>query len=265
MKRLRAILIDAIKREVREVFFDGSLDEINKLIGCECMCSATVDIPRGNMLYVDDDGLFSRRKGAFTFPCKPGHRTIDGEKFQTLSGNGLIVGVDEEGYDRDTPLAVEEIRSKVIFVTTENLPDPKLEIVIPPEMATRIVIFDSTTYERIEQVIQYAAEHPYTMDDMLDVLNGQKKPPGDFPEHVVNLSFGVRVVYSHEEQNPGLCKHISISVDNTGKLPSPPLVQEIMKAFKIETPLDECNVGIEKWGGEDYAISVIEVPKKVKK
>jgi hypothetical protein len=127
MKNVRAILIDTIQSEVREVVLDGHNRELNELLGCDCFCAATVDIPPGNMLFVDDSGLFHRRKGAFRFPCKPGYHTLDGEPYQTRSGNGIIVGYDDEGDDCHTTVSVEEARSKVKFVSPEDLPDPKFE------------------------------------------------------------------------------------------------------------------------------------------
>jgi hypothetical protein len=124
----------------------------------------------------------------------------------------------------------------------------------------RVLIFDTPTKERIDYVIDYARMHQITMDDMLDIINKQRSPPGDDPNHVVNISFGYRCVFTMEQQNAGLCKRLSISVDTPGKLPNPGVTEEIMKEFGIEKPLDECFMGFEEFAPNHQAVVVVETP-----
>jgi hypothetical protein len=124
----------------------------------------------------------------------------------------------------------------------------------------RVLIFDTPTKQRIDYVIDYARMHPLTMDDMLDIINKQRSPPGNDPNHVVHISFGYRCVFSMEQQNPGLCKRLSISVDTPGKLPNPGVTEEIMKEFGIEKPLDECFLGFEDIGPLHQAVVIVETP-----
>ena len=103
-------------------------------------------------------------------------------------------------------------------------------------------MIDDSVKEMASEVLRYAEKHVYTMDDMLDIVNGDLKPPGDEPGHVMEIPFGYRVVFSLEQQNVGLCRHLSVSVAKPGKLPSIPSVQEIMNLFNYERPLTECLV-----------------------
>lgn len=128
----------------------------------------------------------------------------------------------------------------------------------------RVLLIDRAVNAAVEHVLEYARLHPYTMDDLLDMQNKQKEPPGNNPNHVVNIPFGVRVVYTHEYQNPGLCKHLSISVDTPGKMPSVGVVSQIMKLFKMESELYDCQLNIENIGPNHQAISVIEPPNNGK-
>jgi hypothetical protein len=109
----------------------------------------------------------------------------------------------------------------------------------------RVLIFDTPTKERIDYVIDYARMHQITMDDMLDIIN---------------ISFGYRCVFTMEQQNAGLCKRLSISVDTPGKLPNPGVTEEIMKEFGIEKPLDECFMGFEEFAPNHQAVVVVETP-----
>jgi hypothetical protein len=126
----------------------------------------------------------------------------------------------------------------------------------------RVLIFDNSIRARIDQVVDYARMHPITMDDMLDIINKQRSPPGDDPHFVVNIPFGYRCVFTMEQQNPGLCKRLSISVDSPGKLPNPGVTEEIMKEFGIERPLDECFMGFEEFAPGHQAVVIVEIPRK---
>jgi|TARA_R100000084_G_scaffold105271_1_gene62560 hypothetical protein len=102
---MKAILIDVKNEEVREVEFDGTLNNIYELVDC-----ATFDVVRideTNGIYVDDEGLFVEDQLFFTY---------HGDNYsQTLAGNGLILGVDSEGNSISPTLTVEEVQEAVDF------------------------------------------------------------------------------------------------------------------------------------------------------
>jgi hypothetical protein len=49
----------------------------------------------------------------------------------------------------------------------------------------------------------------------------------------VALPIGFLVTYTREQQPPGLCHHISISIDIPGKVPHPDAVAMICEAFEM--------------------------------
>lgn len=123
-----------------------------------------------------------------------------------------------------------------------------------------ILILDDRAKERIEKIIDYAHRHPLSMDDMLDIMNKAQEPPGNNPEHVTIIG-NVKCVYSEEQQNVGLCKHLSISVNNPGSLPNPEIVKQILLLFNIHTKLEECMVDLEEFAPGHQAVNIVELPK----
>jgi len=121
----------------------------------------------------------------------------------------------------------------------------------------RPLIISNDACVAIRKVIAYAEKHVMNMDELLDIYNGDLPPAGDRPEHVCEIPVGYRVVYSIERQNDLDVKHISISVDNPAKLPSVESAREILKAFYIETKLEECKVRIDGKPGEHQCIDIL--------
>lgn len=81
--------------------------------------------------------------------------------------------------------------------------------------------------------------------------------------HSLLLPIGYRVTYSREVQPkappPGLCHHLSISVDRPGKLPSPEAVEMILQEFGMGT-LDEADaMWVEDIGPGERAVNVVRV------
>lgn len=113
---MKVILIDSINKTVSEVEMKNDIETMQKLINCECFTTVGIRLPSRDMLFVDDEGLYHKDKGAFTIFNYP----------QALSGNGLIVGHTIDGHARNVQSNVETIRSIVKFVDAKNLPEPFL-------------------------------------------------------------------------------------------------------------------------------------------
>lgn len=109
---MRAIFIDAKNREVREVQNEGNLESWYQAIGCETVTLAC-QIDDVNSIVVDDEGLLTGPQHFFAnlYPTEP----------QYLAGNGLIVGVDEEGNTADCTLKVEDVREMVRFFNLDEV------------------------------------------------------------------------------------------------------------------------------------------------
>ena len=123
----------------------------------------------------------------------------------------------------------------------------------------RILILDGETKDKLQNLVAYAENNPLTMDDLLDTYNKQLAPVGDMSGHVVNLPFGFRVVYSIEQQVKGDVRHLSISVDDEGKLPNDVAVREVMKLIGFKNELEKCIIKLEEIGPNRQAINVWEI------
>lgn len=127
------------------------------------------------------------------------------------------------------------------------------------KMRLRPLIIDDIVRARIGDVIAYAEHNVLSMDDLLDIHNKQGPAPGDMIGYVCFIPFGYNVVYSIEEQNPGKMRHLSISVDEDGKLPSPSAVEFIMQLFGFKKDLKECIVIKQDCSPTRECINVLEL------
>lgn len=77
-----------------------------------------------------------------------------------------------------------------------------------------VVVISEEEIDKIKGLAKFAEENALSMDDVLDTLNKQKLPVGDDERFVVELSNGIKIVYSIENQEVGVVKHLSVSVKN---------------------------------------------------
>lgn len=90
---MRAILIDAVNRIIKEVEITSDIKDIYSNIGCDLFTVAgnfneDEDGDSADSLFVDDEGLFKRGLPVFQFN-PPGWQMQ-----QEFAGNGLITGVN---------------------------------------------------------------------------------------------------------------------------------------------------------------------------
>lgn len=103
---IKGILIDSEERKVKPVDVESDdIDQMHRLIKCECFTCVRFGSGRSEMVYVDDNGLLNDPKRFFLVPGYPGW----------LAGNGLILGVDRRGASVSTELTVEQVESVVRF------------------------------------------------------------------------------------------------------------------------------------------------------
>lgn len=91
VKKMRAILIDAVNRIIKEVEIAAGIEDIYKNIGCDLFAVAGNFNEQDNLmdsLLVDDEGLFKPNLPLFHFN-PPGWGMQ-----KEFAGNGLITGVD---------------------------------------------------------------------------------------------------------------------------------------------------------------------------
>jgi hypothetical protein len=110
---MRAILVDAKAREIREVDYRGDLEHAYELIGCELI--DVVGLDHENCMYVDDEGLFKGMDDDdhpfIVLPCG-----------QILAGSGLIVGEpDDDGNVTPATLSVDRARDGIAFLSRRQV------------------------------------------------------------------------------------------------------------------------------------------------
>jgi hypothetical protein len=123
----------------------------------------------------------------------------------------------------------------------------------------KIEIIDYDLEGEIKKLVAFAEENPFSMDDILDVMNGHEPPAGDREGHFFITPFGLKVVYSIENQLVSKIRHLSVS-DRSKEcsFPSPLIVREIMRLIGFENILERCRIDIEKFNGTQGAVNVWE-------
>lgn len=122
-------------------------------------------------------------------------------------------------------------------------------------MARALILGDPKTTRRIQQVIDYADQHRYTI-----VRQEAGEVPGDNPYLVVNIPIGFRCVYSvtQDPENGRYWRHLSVSVDGRGKWPHPTAIGLLMEAFGFRGKHSQ-DEGVLLWVERDAeAINVAE-------
>ena len=115
---MKAILIDVYEKEIREVDYDGTLDFIYFNLACRTFDVVRVDDV--NSIFVDDEGIL---KDNLYFEYSASDRVFQ------LAGNGLILGVDDEGNSISPTLTVEDVKGKVNFLPEGFKVEPYMEII----------------------------------------------------------------------------------------------------------------------------------------
>jgi len=115
---MKAILIDVENQKVTAVLHDDTLESIYKHVDCRTF--DVVNIDGVNSIYVDDEGLFVEDQLYFKYTG-----TTDSV---SLAGNGLILGVDDEGETISPTLMLEEVEQAVTFLPKGFEINPSIEV-----------------------------------------------------------------------------------------------------------------------------------------
>jgi len=103
---MKAILINPKLRTITEVDYTGTLESLYQLTECDCV--DTVRLPNGDSVYVDDEGLLHNPEFFFVLRHSP---------LQPLAGNGLVVGINDEGTDIGCKSKLDDVINQVTFVS----------------------------------------------------------------------------------------------------------------------------------------------------
>jgi hypothetical protein len=101
---MKAILIDSINKEVKEVEMGKGIDEMYKHIGCQIF-TIGMHLSKRDAIFVDDEGLMN----------DPTHFFVYEGAHQPFAGNGLIMGSDSHGNSKDCKIDINEVKKNVKF------------------------------------------------------------------------------------------------------------------------------------------------------
>lgn len=102
----RAILIDPVARTITEVQWNGDFHHIYQLTDCDQYDCARIN-EHGDGIYIDDEGLYKEDQVFFHHADYP----------NPLAGKGLILGCDKYGESVAPHTTLDEVRSKLSWVT----------------------------------------------------------------------------------------------------------------------------------------------------
>lgn len=131
MKTIKAILIDVENKQIKELELQSESSSFNlyKELKCEYITSACGDLFNrlSHALFVDDEGLLKENHlGAFCIRIgETGHLY----ESQVFSGNGIIVGINDEGESIDHQLDIEIIKDIVRWEDVAKLPPPSMTFI----------------------------------------------------------------------------------------------------------------------------------------
>ncbi|MBC8638256.1 hypothetical protein IAG25_15650 [Caballeronia sp. EK] len=109
---MKAYLIDPFMQTVTEFERDGSgtqdrLQELYKAIGCDLVQAVYPDDTEGDVIYVDEEGLFKPEQALFFCTLWP---------HQPLVGRGVWVGTARGGYDADPRMSLDYVREHIVWL-----------------------------------------------------------------------------------------------------------------------------------------------------
>lgn len=79
--------------------------------------------------------------------------------------------------------------------------------------------------------------------------------------HSIDLPIGYVVTYSLERQPPGLCHHISVSIDRPNQKPSLDAVGMILEAFGMEPIMNSARFWLEEIPPAFRVVNIVQIVK----
>jgi hypothetical protein len=132
-----------------------------------------------------------------------------------------------------------------------------------------VLLIGKTERENIAKVIAYAKAHPLSIEALRksmvadaatvrlkDRQPGHERQPG---QHIM-FPGGYHAAFSIEQQPPGFCSHLSVSVEGRAKkgmMPSEPAVQMICEEFGVPYPADK--IWVEEYQPGEFAVNLVSL------
>ena len=103
---MKAILINVKDQSITEVEHDNTLNNIYELLDCRTFDVVRID--EVDSIYIDDEGLYVEEQLYFEY---------GGDQHAVrLAGNGLILGVDDDGNSTSPNITLEDVKGRVGFL-----------------------------------------------------------------------------------------------------------------------------------------------------
>ncbi len=120
-----------------------------------------------------------------------------------------------------------------------------------------VIIIDESTKARIKQVREHARRNRFSTEQLQEIINGTRLPPGDDENFVVNFQgTGMKMVVSLEEQPKGIMWHVSVSIPKANAYASPALLEMVLESAHIpHTKI--ISLWLEPLGPERTALNVL--------
>lgn len=131
-----------------------------------------------------------------------------------------------------------------------------------------VFITDAAILQRLEEIREYAEIHIFEMDELLDLMNEDKrvqnkeprtdiKFPGERPEHCCYIPFDFKVVFTVDVAANGVkVRHVSIGRRKPDTLPSPMVLLQIIPYLGFKGGLGD--ISIKPVQGAIHAIQPVD-------
>lgn len=121
-----------------------------------------------------------------------------------------------------------------------------------------ILIIGPEEKKRIQDLIEFARQHPFSIEAIKKIIDGKAPPPGDMKGFTIQIPFGFKCVFTIEQQSIGQCKHLSVSVPKKGRWPSIEAMQMLMVEFGFIGNITNLVAGTVYKEDESEAVNVIQ-------
>ncbi len=112
------------------------------------------------------------------------------------------------------------------------------------------------SFKKVLELIKNAKENVITIDKLTKIIAGDTSLiPGNNKNFVMMMEPNYRVVFSYEEQQNGICRHLSISSSNNSRM-HPDILNQICKEFGFINDYTKCIVYISTDGKN--SLNIIE-------
>jgi hypothetical protein len=116
---------------------------------------------------------------------------------------------------------------------------------------------DTHIIARLRVLAQYAADNPLSVDDLLDIKNGDKSPPEFVDEYCCEIPVGYHVCYTEQLQPAGRVAHLAFWIDDPDALPGEHAALLIMKVLSMPDNFDKCLVKLsQRLHDNGYAVNI---------